>query len=231
MTNKKNIKFIILRIIGNFLVIFSIFGIIATLGPTLFYEISFRLEKLQGIKYEIIEIDTPSEFGKINKKITTSKLPKNDQGIRILIPVDTNFSIVIPKIGINTKIFPNVDSSSEADFLPILQKGIAHARGSIFPGMKGNIYLFAHSTDNFWNVGRYNSQFYLLKDMTAGDEVSIFFENIRHNYIVVDSRVIEALDTSYLINSQNKKEESLIMQTCWPPGTTWKRLIVIAKPK
>jgi len=43
--------------------------------------------------------------------------------------------------------------------LPILQKGIAHAQGSVFPGMQGNIYLFAHSTDNWWNVGRYNAVF------------------------------------------------------------------------
>jgi hypothetical protein len=40
--------------------------------------------------------------------------------------------------------------------------GVAHAKGTVFPH-KGNIYLFAHSTDNWWNVGRYNAVFYLLK--------------------------------------------------------------------
>jgi LPXTG-site transpeptidase (sortase) family protein len=138
---------------------------------------------------------------------------------------------VIPKIGATSKVIANVDPSSEKLFLPFLKEGVAHAQGSVFPGMKGNIYLFAHSTDNFWDVGRYNAVFYLLKDLNKGDEVIVFFNNVRHNYVVYDTKVVSASEVSYLVDSQKAEKETLILQTCWPPGTTWKRLLVFARPK
>jgi sortase A len=149
----------------------------------------------------------------------------------MLIPNDTSFDILIPKLGANAKVFPNIDASDPNQFLPILKEGVAHAKGSVFPGMKGNIYLFAHSTDNFWDVGRYNAVFYLLKDLNPGDDVVIFFQNKRYNYVVTGSKVIDPTDVSYIVDAQNKNEETLILQTCWPPGTTCKRWIVFAKPK
>jgi sortase A len=115
--------------------------------------------------------------------------------------------------------------------LPILQRGVAHALGTVFPGMSGNIYLFAHSTDNFWNVGRYNAIFYLLKNLVPGDEIVIFYQDKRYDYRVVETRVVEASDVSYITKSQEGQQETLILQTCWPPGTTWKRFLVIATPK
>ena len=223
MTKSEIIRFLILRTIGNFLVLFAIFGVIATFGPSLYYEVQFRVAKAQGITYKV----APPVSQNSNELKTI--LAKNNE--RILIPKDTDFSILIPKIGASSLVTPNIDSDNEDEFIPALQKGVAHAKGTVFPGMKGNIYLFAHSTDNFWNIGRYNAVFYLLKDLSFGDEVTIFFENRRHNYVVTDSKIVEAEDVSALIDSQKINDENLILQTCWPPGTTWKRLIVLAKPK
>ncbi|MBI2196009.1 sortase [Candidatus Daviesbacteria bacterium] len=179
-----------------------------------------------------------SAFGEILRK--QYGLPEARQGFgailagpkeQILIPKDTEFSILIPKIGASARVFPNVDSSSQDEFLPILQKGIAHAKGTVFPGMKGNIYLFAHSADNFWNIGRYNAVFYLLKDLVKGDSVVVFFQNRRYNYKVEELKIVDASDVSYLVESQKQDQQTLILQTCWPPGTTWKRLVVLARPK
>ena len=48
------------------------------------------------------------------------------------------------------------------EFLPVLRKGIAHAKGTALPNeTNGNVYLFAHSTDSLLNVGRYNAVFTL----------------------------------------------------------------------
>lgn len=45
------------------------------------------------------------------------------------------------------------------------------------------------------------------------------------------TNITALLDTiSNNFEAQNG-EETLILQTCWPPGTTWKRLLVFAKPK
>ncbi len=238
MTKTEIIRYLILRSIGNFLLIFAIFGVLATFGPAIYYEVSFKIVQARGIKYTVLGSQT-SPLGEILKK----QKAENSQGIsggfatilagskeQILMPKDTDFSILIPRLGASTKVFPNIDPSNPNEFLPILQQGVAHAKGTVFPGMRGNIYLFAHSTDNFWDVGRYNAVFYLLKDLKPGDDIVIFFENQRHNYTVTNSEIVDPQDVSFIAHSQTG-QETLILQTCWPPGTTWKRLLVFAKPK
>lgn len=231
------VRFLILRTIGNFLVLFAIFGVIATFGPALYYEISFRIIQARGVTYIV-----PSETTKLGELLdneaaenVTSGAPSFSDILagdtnQILIPPDTEFSIVIPKIGASARVFPNVDPTEESAFLPVLFQGVAHAAGTVFPGIGGTTYLFAHSTDNFWDVGRYNAVFYLLKDLAPGDQIIVFFHGVRFNYVVSESRIVEGSDVSAIIESHGGPEQ-LVLQTCWPPGTTWKRLLVYAKPK
>jgi len=215
LTKKEIITFLILRSIGNFLVLFGIFGVSATFGPALYEEAKFRIDQLQGVEYVV-----PSQLGGL------VALSANQ---RVLNAKDPFFSILIPKIGASAKVIPNVDSTSETEYRAALEKGVAHAKGSVFPGLKGTTYLFSHSTDSFWNVGRYNAIFYLLKDLSPGDDVIIFFLNQRFNYTVKKTEIIDPDQVDLLVHAQQSQEQ-LVLQTCWPPGTTWKRLIVIAEP-
>lgn len=246
MKKTELIKFIILRTVGNFLVLFAIYGIIATFGPALYFELNYNIVKARGIRYVVShpapKISNPDENGK-QPQATPTPATIFSQGInsftdvllgakeQVLLAPDSDFSIVIPKIGASAKIFPNVDPSNEAQYLDILQHGVAHAQGTVFPGLKGNIYLFAHSTDNFWNVGRYNAVFYLLKDLLPGDEITIFYQNRRHDYVVTESKIVNPNDTTHILDAQKQDTETLILQTCWPPGTVFQRLLVFARPK
>jgi len=233
MKRGEAIRFLILRTIGNFLVLFAIFGIIATFGPALYYEVSFRVVEARGVRY-VIAANPKSQaatFKNANTGVSNFAQVLAGPKVQELIPSDTDFSILIPKIGASAKIFPNVDPSDQNQFLPILMHGVAHAAGTVFPGMNGNIYLFAHSTDNFWDVGRYNAVFYLLKDLSKGDEVVIFYQNKRFNYIVQKTQIVDPSSVSYLVDSQKQNKQTLILQTCWPPGTTFQRLLVFATPK
>lgn len=238
MSRSEIIRFLILRSIGNFLVLFAIFGVLATFGPALYFEVQYRIAQVRGVKYQVVDASQQTLLGTTMDKrgISHGTVQPGFASVltgpkeQMLIPRDTDFDILIAKIAANAKIFANVDPSNENEFLPILQKGVAHAKGSVFPGIKGNIYLFAHSTDNFWDVGRYNAVFYLLKDLTLGDQIVIFFENRRYDYKVVETKTVDPTDVSYLVGSQQAAQEQLILQTCWPPGTTWKRLLVIARP-
>lgn len=239
MNRSEVIKFLILRSIGNFLVLFAIFGVFATFGPAMVTEAKYRISQLRGVTYKIAEYPDRS-FGPIADaeepaSTVVSEGPTFSSVLsgprqQVLIPKDPNFSILIPQIGASAKIFPNVDPTNEAEFLPLLTEGIAHAKGTVFPGFRGNVYLFAHSTDNWWNVGRYNAIFYLLKDLQIGDEIVIFFEGRRYNYIAQEKKVVKPTDVAALVNSHGGPEQ-LILQTCWPPGTTFQRLLVIARPK
>ncbi len=238
MTKRDKTSFLLMRTLGNFLLFFSLYGVAATFGPALYFEGQYRVAQARGIEYTV---DDP-----IAAQITPTGTPPtptvapDSTGFgaviasadeQVLVPPDTQFSVVIPKIGATSKVYPNVDPLDESDFLPKLQSGVAHAKGTVFPGMQGNTYLFAHSTDNFWNVGRYNAVFYLLKELTPGDEVIVFFENTRHNYKVERTEIRDASDVELLVQSQQPGKEQLILQTCWPPGTTWKRMFIIATPQ
>jgi len=235
MKRNEVIRFLILRSIGNFLVLFAIFGFFATFGPALYYEASFKVLEIRGVHFIVSSVQNQQT------QIPTAKLQQQSISNfadvlagpkeQILIPPDPAFSIVIPKIGASAKIFANVDPSDPNQFLPILMQGVAHAKGTVFPGMKGNIYLFAHSTDNFWDVGRYNAIFYLLKDLKPSDEIVVFFQNKRYNYVVTSTKIVDPSDVSYIVNGKYQNQETLILQTCWPPGTTFQRLLVFAKLK
>jgi sortase A len=191
------------------------------------------VSEIRGVRYVIAAVPKIQTAAAKSENTGVSNFAQVLAGPKVqeLIPSDTDFSILIPKIGASAKIFPNVDPSNPNQFLPILLQGVAHAAGSVFPGMNGNIYLFAHSTDNFWDVGRYNAVFYLLKDLKKGDDVVIFYKNQRYNYVVQKTQIVDPSNVSYLVNSQKQNKQQLILQTCWPPGTTFQRLLVFASPR
>ncbi len=236
MTREDKIRFLVFRSVGNFFVIFTIFAVISFFGPALYYEIRFKVIQARGVTYSVQE-DTKTGFGKILEE--KGLVSGNSGGFaevlagprqQVLSAKDPEFSILIPKIGASSRVIPNVDPQDEGSFIPALKQGVAHAKGTVFPGIKGNTYLFAHSTDDWWNVGSYNAVFYLLKDLKVGEDVIVFFQNKRYNYKISETRIVDPTDVSFIVKSQEQTEELLILQTCWPPGTTWKRLIVIAKP-
>lgn len=232
-------KFLIFRTIGNFLILFTLFGFFATFGPALYWELHYQLINVFHIKYTVAQsVGQSSELGKLVDKIEKQNPHAgsslfdsivNGEKEKILVPQDPAFSVVVPKIGANERIFPNVDPNNEDQYLRVLLQGVAHSKGSAFPGMGGTTYLFAHSADNFWNVGRYNAVFYLLNKMITGDDIAIFYNNQRYNYVVYDTKIVDAFDTQYM-SANLGQGEKLILQTCWPPGTAWKRFLVFAKP-
>jgi hypothetical protein len=53
MKHSDAIRFLILRTIGNFLVLFAIFGILATFGPALYYEVAYHMVQARGVHYVV----------------------------------------------------------------------------------------------------------------------------------------------------------------------------------
>jgi len=218
------LRVLILRTIGNFLILSSLFMIGKTFYLPVREEIRYFIEQKLGKKYTVVKVEKKTEEISRPKGLLSKAI--NFKQTEFLIPVDPNFSIVIPKIAANAKILANVDSTDEKIYLPALQKGVAHAQGTAFPGEGGHIFLFAHSTDYFWNVGAYNAVFYLLGKLENGDEVNIFYKGQRFVYKVIGKKIVDPKQVEYL--TRKSKKEFLTLQTCWPPGTTLKRLLVFA---
>ena len=143
-----------------------------------------------------------------------------------LIVPNTDFSITIPKIAAVAPVIEDVDPLNKDEYLMALRNGVAHAKGTARPGEKGNVYIFAHSTDAFYNVGKYNAVFYLLGKLSKGDEIYIYYQGVKIKYLVRQVKVVSPDDIQYL--TKNTEENTLTLQTCYPPGTTIDRLVVTA---
>lgn len=141
--------------------------------------------------------------------------------------VDSHFSIYIPKIDVGSNILANIDAGVEEEYSQALKQGIAHAKGTSFPGMGENIFVFSHSTDFDFNVERFNAKFYLLNKLEAGDNIIVYFSDKKYIYTVTDKKIVSPENTSAL---NPTGEEVLTLQTCYPPGTSLKRLIIQAIP-
>ncbi len=197
-----------MKLLANLLILIGLGILVLIFGPAAREEIRYDLNQAAGIKYST-DVEVEGTFEK------PLKIP------------NTDFSIVIPAIGAAAPIVDGVDSQDPDKYLPALKRGVAHALGTADPMDGGNVFLFAHSTDSFFNVGRYNAVFYLLGKLKRDDEVFIYYKDRQITYRVESVQIVEADDNKYL--QGNADEHLLILQTCYPPGTTLKRLIVIAR--
>lgn len=165
--------------------------------------------------------------GKEDVTIISSDNPSEETKENTIIPESEDFGIIIPKIRANAQVIPNVDPYNEKEYQYQLSQGVAHAKGSVFPGQTGNVFLFAHSAGNFYEANRYNAVFYLLTKLKKEDEIIIMFEKEQYTYKVADIKIVDAHEVQYLQTKEAK--ETVTLMTCWPAGTTFQRLLVIGE--
>lgn len=151
----------------------------------------------------------------------------NKNGKQYIVAADPFLSIVIPKIGANAKIIKDVDPNNSKSYQKALTQGVAHAIGTALPGQTGNVFLFAHSSDNLINANRYNSVFYLLNKMEKGDKIYLIFNRRKFVYTVTDTRIVSSEEVSYM--QPESETPKVTLMTCWPAGTTLMRLVVTAE--
>lgn len=144
-------------------------------------------------------------------------------------PIDKEFGIIIPKINANAKIIKNVDPYNSLIYQSALSEGVAHANGTPLPGEPGRIFLFSHSSVNFYDALRYNSVFYLLSKLEWGDEIILYSQNKPYKYKVIGTEKVNPNNVDYISDAYKPSEEFLTLMTCWPLGSTYKRLLVHAQ--
>jgi LPXTG-site transpeptidase (sortase) family protein len=204
----------LVRAMGAGLVGFVVIALVFTFGPIIKEEASYGFLRNEQQLLEQMESTKALETTQVQKEAQT-------------LGLDSHYSLYIPKIDAKSKIIPNVDASSQDAYQKALADGVAHAKGTYFPGQGKLVYLFSHSTDSPLNFARYNAVFYLVRKLDEGDRVVIYFADQKYEYEVTQKVVTQATDVSWL--TKDYDEETLVLQTCDPPGTTWNRLLVIAK--
>ncbi|MBI2012107.1 sortase [Candidatus Daviesbacteria bacterium] len=196
----------------------AIFGFVSLATPILVAEVTFRANKLFGEKYDANKVKKLSAYDFL--------LRKYDPNFRTQAKaISSDFRIAIPKINVESAVIPSVDATNETEYVEKLKLGVAHAKGSYVPGEGGTVFLFSHSTDTPANILQYNAKFYAVKDLNVGDEILLYYDGKEYRYSLEEKRVVGPNELEAVKNSS----ADLILQTCWPPGTNWNRLIVFAR--
>lgn len=138
------------------------------------------------------------------------------------------FFIEIPKLNLYEKVHANVDPNNVKEYQLALEEGVAHALNSSFPGENKLVYIFGHSTNGAWNVEAYNAVFYQIKELEIGDQIILHLGEQKFVYQVSEQSVVKGNEINFVNDRQN--QNILLLQTCWPPGTSWQRLFVSAVP-
>ena len=204
---------------SNILIIAGFVILILTYGPLIKDEFWYMLKEAKDQNYQLNASggEQDSSFARYLSNKTVS-----------LRPVNTSFSIVIEKIGVNAPVVADVPVTDKNAYLKALKAGVAHAAVSEYPSEgPGNVYLFAHASIDFWRLGKYATVFNLLRKVEPGDEVHVFYKGDDYVYQVINKEVLKGFDTFPLTRSTI--EPILTLQTCDPPGTTFNRLVVTAK--
>lgn len=177
-------------------------------------------------------------YGPLAKAVLNYQIRKSEMTnvavptVVYITPTPSNeFDLIIPKIGAVAKIVENVSPFNKEEYLKVLKNNnVALAKGSNLPGsgVGKSTFIFAHSTEQGIGLVRNNSIFYLLDDLTGDDMVFINMKGKTFQYKIYDRKIVKAEDVEYL-SYQDPGKEVLILQTCWPLGTDWKRLLVFGE--
>lgn len=140
----------------------------------------------------------------------------------------TGTYLTIPKIGAQAQVQENVDPFNKDEYKSVLKKNIAHAKETSLPGEAGTVFIFAHSSGPPWEITRLNTIFLRLNELKKGDTIRINKGKKVFTYTVSEKKEVYPSDVKYLLNTSKNQ---LILQTCTPIGTDWKRLLVFAQPE
>lgn len=109
-----------------------------------------------------------------------------------------------------------------------LEKSLIHYGGTALPGEMGSAVIFGHSVlPQFFDPKNYKTIFSTLHTLKIGDEVLVNFDGVEYKYKVFETEIVEPTNISVL--EQKYDDSYLLLITCTPPGTYWKRLVVKTK--
>jgi len=167
------------------------------------------------------------EFSRENKPAEpkTTLAVSNDPNVtRIRVPKIGNNILKIESLNLEAPITWRVKNEPDT-VSAALQNGIIQMDGTALPGENGNVFITGHSSNYAWAKGSYNAIFALLNNLVVGDSVVLKYQDKYFVYSVREKKIVSADDISVM----DKTDKPILsLMTCWPVGTAYKRLIIIA---
>ena len=132
----------------------------------------------------------------------------------------TNYLLSIPKLNILDAYVSTVDNN--------LSEHLVQYGGTAVPPSKGTAAIFGHSTlPQRYKEGDYNTIFAHAHTLEIGDDIHLTVDKLKYSYKIYNITITSPLDTSFF--EQNYDDNYLVLITCTPPGTTWRRLLIKAR--
>jgi sortase (surface protein transpeptidase) len=106
--------------------------------------------------------------------------------------------LVIPKLEVTAPLLLANDSDPEV----MLEYGTVIFPDSVLPGESGQTIILGHSAPPGWPKIKYEWVFSRLEELSAGDEVQIFFDNRKYLYSIEKQIILDAgEDLGKLLNN------------------------------
>jgi sortase A len=163
--------------------------------------------------------NTAHAFSGVDYNNAQNWVPSTYKEAQVQLQV-ASYSFSVPKLGIENATVSTTDTD--------LGQHLVQFPGTAVPPAVGNAVIFGHSTIPQWfDPKNYHAIFATALNLQVGDAILIGVNNTLYTYKIVNIRIVEPTDTSYL--TQDSDGSYLTIVTCTPPGTTWERLIIKAK--
>jgi len=145
-------------------------------------------------------------------------------------PLSDTATLVIDSIGVRAPIVFNVPDNNDLIYNN-LEKGVVHYSNTAKPGEPGAAIVLGHSSAYPWYKGNYGAVFALLSKLKVGDRFYVQYDDNRSFVYEMKQAIIfnPFENDQRLTDIENASGSSLILISCYPVGTNYKRIAVQAQ--
>jgi LPXTG-site transpeptidase (sortase) family protein len=145
-------------------------------------------------------------------------------------PLPQSARLVIDALGISAPIVFGTPDDTDAVY-DQLENGVVHYSTSAKPGNPGTAIILGHSSAYPWYNGDYGAVFALLSRLKPGDRFYIQYSDNRTFVFEMKESVVfnPFTDTERLGMLENRPGSNVILLSCYPVGTNYKRIAVLAE--
>ncbi|HEU0266040.1 MAG TPA: sortase, partial [Candidatus Saccharimonadaceae bacterium] len=145
------------------------------------------------------------------------------------VAVSDDPTLIIPKLNIDVPVDYNTTPDYNSQ-MAAMAKGTSYfgvPGADSTPGQVGNFAIAGHSSNQWYDTGKYKFIFVNLNLLTKGDLIYVDYQGTRYTYTVTHTETVAPTDVSALTDPTTKPELTLI--TCMPAGTALHRLLIFAE--
>jgi LPXTG-site transpeptidase (sortase) family protein len=145
-------------------------------------------------------------------------------------PLPDKAMLGIEKVGLSAPIIFGLPDNNRVLYGG-LEQGVVHYSATPKPGERGVSIILGHSSAYPWYKGAYGSVFALLGKLSIGDRIYVKYDDGQTFVFSVKQTVIFSpfKENTQLTQIEKSDKPTIVLISCWPIGTDYKRIAVVAE--